>query len=251
GSILLELLVSIHRSQPWRSNPARAQATPRWTQPRSTARRSIPIGPPAPCACWCLSRPTGHPTLHVRRSTSAKRRSSRIWGRCRSASRSMRRTLPRQWRVTAKRRRWASSAQFANCRTCVARRHRRLCCPGAPAPPACLADCRLERSAARSSCPDATGPVTTSTTLRRVPHGSVELARALSAAVLLFAIPLVALAAEIKLLSAGALTQPLAELIPQFERASNNKVTISYGTAGTLRAMLERGEPADLVMLPA
>lgn len=93
--------------------------------------------------------------------------------------------------------------------------------------------------------------MTTSTTLRRVPHGSVELARALSAAVLLFAIPLVALAAEIKLLSAGALTQPLAELIPQFERASNNKVTISYGTAGTLRAMLERGEPADLVMLPA
>jgi molybdate transport system substrate-binding protein len=80
----------------------------------------------------------------------------------------------------------------------------------------------------------------------RAPH-----AGALRAALLLFAVPGLVLAAEIKVFSAGALTQPLTELIPQFERATNHKVTIVYGTAGALRAMLEKGEAADLVVLPA
>ena len=70
------------------------------------------------------------------------------------------------------------------------------------------------------------------------------------AAALLFALPLIAFAAEIQLLSAGALTQPLKELVPEFERASGHKVAIVYGTAGTLRGMLEKGEAADLVVLP-
>ena len=67
---------------------------------------------------------------------------------------------------------------------------------------------------------------------------------------MLFTVPFIALAAEIKLLSAGALTQPLNALIPEFERASEHRVTIVYGTAGTLRGMLEKGEAADLVVLP-
>jgi molybdate transport system substrate-binding protein len=74
-------------------------------------------------------------------------------------------------------------------------------------------------------------------------------ARALGAAALLFALP--AVAAEIKLLSAGALTQPLSELIPQFERSGGHKITVLYGTAGAIRAMLEKGEAADMVILPA
>lgn len=77
------------------------------------------------------------------------------------------------------------------------------------------------------------------------------LMRVLGAAALLLAMPAFALAVEIKVLSAGALTQPLTELIPQFERATNNKVTIVYGTAGAVRGMLEKGDAADLVMLPA
>jgi molybdate transport system substrate-binding protein len=76
-------------------------------------------------------------------------------------------------------------------------------------------------------------------------------ARALGAAALLFALPAFAVAAEIKLLSAGALTQPLAELIPQFEHGTGHKITVVYGTAGAVRAMLEKNEAADLVILPA
>jgi molybdate transport system substrate-binding protein len=79
----------------------------------------------------------------------------------------------------------------------------------------------------------------------------IALGRALGAAVVLFVVPVLTLAAEIKLLAVGALTQPLGELVPQFERASQHKVTIVYGTAGALRGMLEKGEAADLVMLPA
>ena len=81
--------------------------------------------------------------------------------------------------------------------------------------------------------------------------GRANVARTLAAAALLFAAPLLALAVEIKVLSAGALTQPLTELLPQFERATNNKVTIIYGTAGAVRGMLEKSEAADLVVLPA
>jgi molybdate transport system substrate-binding protein len=73
----------------------------------------------------------------------------------------------------------------------------------------------------------------------------------LNAAALLLAFPACAVAAEIKLLSAGALAQPLSELIPQFERAEGHKIEVVYGTAGAVRAMLEKGEAADLVILPA
>ena len=59
-------------------------------------------------------------------------------------------------------------------------------------------------------------------------------ARLMGAALLLLA-PLVAFAAEMKVLSAGALKAPLVELVAQFERATGHKVTIVYGTAGTVR----------------
>ena len=74
--------------------------------------------------------------------------------------------------------------------------------------------------------------------------------RLLAVALLLLA-PLLAVAAEIKVLSAGAIREPLKELAAQFERATSHKVTIVYGTAGTLRALLEKGESADLLILPA
>jgi len=57
-------------------------------------------------------------------------------------------------------------------------------------------------------------------------------------------------AAEIKVLAAGALTQPLKEIVPRFEQETGDKVTIVYGNAGSVRAMLEKGDAADVVMLP-
>jgi molybdate transport system substrate-binding protein len=76
------------------------------------------------------------------------------------------------------------------------------------------------------------------------------LARLIAAALLALA-PLLAVAAEIKVLSAGAIREPLMELVAQFERATSHKVTIVYGTSGTLRALLEKGENAGLLILPA
>jgi molybdate transport system substrate-binding protein len=63
--------------------------------------------------------------------------------------------------------------------------------------------------------------------------------------------PIVAFAAEIRILSAGALSQPLKELLPRFEQATGDKISIVYGNAGAVRALLEEGEAADLVILPA
>ena len=60
-----------------------------------------------------------------------------------------------------------------------------------------------------------------------------------------------AFAAEIKVLAAGALGQPLKELVPRFEQETGNKVTIVYGNAGSVRSMLEKGDAVDVVMLPA
>lgn len=78
-----------------------------------------------------------------------------------------------------------------------------------------------------------------------------SIARALGAAALLLALPAFAFAAEVRLLSAGALTQPLSELIPQFEHGTGHKIAVVYGTAGAVRAMLEKNDAADLVILPA
>jgi molybdate transport system substrate-binding protein len=70
------------------------------------------------------------------------------------------------------------------------------------------------------------------------------------AAVLLLLAPWAA-AAELKVFSAGAVREPLGELVPEYERTTNRSVTVTYGTAGALRALLEKGERADLIILPA
>src|SRR5437764_11308378 len=58
-------------------------------------------------------------------------------------------------------------------------------------------------------------------------------------------------ATEIKVVAAGALGQPLKELVPRFEQDTGNKVSIVYGNAGSVRSMLEKGDAVDVVMLPA
>src|SRR5205085_642879 len=58
----------------------------------------------------------------------------------------------------------------------------------------------------------------------------------------------VADAAEVKFLSAGALTPAMRELVPQFERSSGHKVTIAYGNINALADRVEKGEAVDVVI---
>src|SRR5690348_9386080 len=56
-------------------------------------------------------------------------------------------------------------------------------------------------------------------------------------------------AAEIKLLTAGAFEQVVKDLTPGFERQSGHKVTIERGTAGELKARIERGDGFDVAVI--
>ena len=58
-------------------------------------------------------------------------------------------------------------------------------------------------------------------------------------------------AAEIKVLSANGAKLILTALVPEFERTTNNKVTIDYGEAGILRKRIQDGEAFDVTFLPA
>jgi molybdate transport system substrate-binding protein len=58
-----------------------------------------------------------------------------------------------------------------------------------------------------------------------------------------------AAAAEIKLLTAGAFEQVVKDLVPSFERQSGHKVTIERGTAGELKARIERGDAFDVAVI--
>jgi molybdate transport system substrate-binding protein len=55
-------------------------------------------------------------------------------------------------------------------------------------------------------------------------------------------------AAEIQLLASTAMREALAELVPQFEKQSGHKVTISFYPAATLVLKIKDGAPADIVM---
>ena len=56
-------------------------------------------------------------------------------------------------------------------------------------------------------------------------------------------------AAEIKLVSTNALKSTLEELIPQFEKATEHKVTIVWGAAANLKVQIEKGETLDATIL--
>ncbi len=56
-------------------------------------------------------------------------------------------------------------------------------------------------------------------------------------------------AAELKLLSPGALRSTMMEVIGIFERSSGHKVRIEYGAAGQLIQRVQKGEAADVVIL--
>ena len=59
----------------------------------------------------------------------------------------------------------------------------------------------------------------------------------------------VIMAAEIKVMSAGAVKSMVTALGAEFERETGHKLDLNFGTAGALRERLEGGEAADLVIL--
>lgn len=59
----------------------------------------------------------------------------------------------------------------------------------------------------------------------------------------------VAHAAEIKVLSTNAVSTVLREIVPDFERASGHKVSISYNSSNMVMGRVKNGETADLVIL--
>ena len=56
-------------------------------------------------------------------------------------------------------------------------------------------------------------------------------------------------AAEIKVLSTNALKTVLEDLAPKFEKASEHKLAITFGTAATLKGQIEKGELVDVAIL--
>lgn len=57
------------------------------------------------------------------------------------------------------------------------------------------------------------------------------------------------MAAEIKVISAGAVKSMVVALGAEFERDTGHKLNLNFGTAGAQRGRLEGGEAADLVIL--
>src|ERR1700677_2967011 len=61
-------------------------------------------------------------------------------------------------------------------------------------------------------------------------------------------------AAEVRVMISGGLTAAYQALVPEFEKATGNKVLTAYGpsmgtTANAIPVRLERGEPADVLIL--
>jgi molybdate transport system substrate-binding protein len=71
----------------------------------------------------------------------------------------------------------------------------------------------------------------------------------LLAAVLALLVSLSAEAAELKVLSAGAMRAALQELAPAFEKSSGHKLAIEYATAGKVEEKVVADEAIDVVIL--
>jgi molybdate transport system substrate-binding protein len=62
--------------------------------------------------------------------------------------------------------------------------------------------------------------------------------------------------AEIKVMTSGAFTEAYLQIIPEFERATQNKIVTAYGASmgnapDSIPSRLQRGEPVDVVILAA
>ena len=56
-------------------------------------------------------------------------------------------------------------------------------------------------------------------------------------------------AAEVKVLTAGAMKQVVLAVVPQFEQQTGHKVTVSNDTAGVLQKRIDGGEAFDLAII--
>jgi len=72
---------------------------------------------------------------------------------------------------------------------------------------------------------------------------------ALVVAVGLFIQTSFASAVEVKILTAGAFKQVVLALVPDFEKATGNKVVVDNDTAGGLKKRIEGGEPFDVAVI--
>jgi len=71
-----------------------------------------------------------------------------------------------------------------------------------------------------------------------------------SIAAMLLSLVAVARADELKVLSAGTMHFALKDVGDNFTRKTGTKIAITYGGAGKIRSDVEKGEPADVVILP-
>ena len=56
-------------------------------------------------------------------------------------------------------------------------------------------------------------------------------------------------AAEIKVLASGATKEVVAELLPQFEKSSGHKVTVTWTGTANIKKRIAAGEVYDLVIV--
>ena len=71
-----------------------------------------------------------------------------------------------------------------------------------------------------------------------------------SIAAVLLSLVAVARADQLKVLSAGTMHFALNDMGDNFTRKTGTKLAITYGGAGKIRSDFEKGEPADIVILP-
>ncbi len=71
-----------------------------------------------------------------------------------------------------------------------------------------------------------------------------------SIAAMLLSLVAVARADELKVLSAGTMHFALKDVGDNFTRKAGTKIAITYGGAGKIRSDVEKGAPADVVILP-
>ena len=73
--------------------------------------------------------------------------------------------------------------------------------------------------------------------------------RAVVAIVFVFACATAADAAEVKILTAGAMKAVVLELVPQFEKESGHKAVVDNDTAGGLAKRIDAGEAFDVAVI--